>query len=66
MRDKNNLSHAETPVFIRVSRDYVRDEGIFVKTCACVKPPNNWGKRRRFVTNGTIGTGIFIIFAAEI
>jgi hypothetical protein len=24
-----------------------------------------WVKRRSFVTNGTIGTGIFIIFAAE-
>ena len=25
-----------------------------------------WGKRRRFVTIETIGTGIFIIFAAGI
>ena len=31
MRDKNNLSHPETPVFMRVSRDYVRDEGFFYK-----------------------------------
>ena len=28
-----------------------------------MKPPNNWDKRRRFVTNETIGTEIFIIFA---
>ena len=31
MRDKNNLSHPETPVFMRISRDYVRDEGFFYK-----------------------------------
>ena len=29
MRDKNNLSHPETPVFMRVVREYVRDEGFF-------------------------------------
>ena len=29
MRDKKNLSHPETPVFMRVVRDYVRDEGFF-------------------------------------
>ena len=31
MRDKNNLSHAETPVFMRVLRDYVRNEGFLLK-----------------------------------
>ena len=31
MRDKNNLSHPETPVFMRVSKDYVRDERFFLK-----------------------------------
>jgi hypothetical protein len=29
VRDKNNLSHPETPVFMRVSKDYVRDEEFF-------------------------------------
>jgi len=29
VRDKNNLSHPETPVFMRLLRDYVRDEGFF-------------------------------------
>ena len=31
MRDKNNLSHPETPVFMRILRDYVRDDRIFVE-----------------------------------
>ena len=30
VRDKSNLSHPESPVFMLVSRDYVRDEGFFV------------------------------------
>jgi hypothetical protein len=31
VRDKNNLSHAEAPVFMRVLRNHVRDEGFFSK-----------------------------------